>query len=142
MPAKTDGALYDELRRGWSIGRYDRAVDQVDGEAPALAWSVARLGCPVIYVGEWMGQDDHQLAVGPEYARAFLHVMWPGSVGIEPRTDLEKPYIKTLERDIRGAESTAQRDALTFGMFSAIDDNPNLKEELIEYSKCIKEALP
>ena len=65
-----------------------------------LPWSVARIACPLFYVGSWNEQEAYQLVVGPEFARAFLHVFWPDSVRSEARTDLDSGYRKSLSSDL------------------------------------------
>lgn len=100
-----------------------------------LPLSMARIGCPSFYARTGiMGAGAVEQAVGPEFARAFLHVGWPGSYEGEPRTEREREYRAQLEKDFGGTTEARRKDELTFGLFSLIDTDPSLRSEVERYA--------
>lgn len=58
-----------------------------------LPLSMARIGCPSSYARMGiMGKGAVEQAVGPEFARAFLHVGWPERYEGEPRSEREREF--------------------------------------------------
>ncbi|CAM9162979.1 unnamed protein product, partial [Laminaria digitata] len=77
---------------------------------------------------------------------AFLAVLWPEEVpaqqqqqGQPPlpppsRTQSEGVIRGILEKDLEGATTTEQRDKLTLGMFSRMNDDKEFRAEVARYA--------
>lgn len=100
-----------------------------------LPLSVSRLGCPSFHIGPWAGcEKSYEHAVGAEFARAFVSVLWPEQFVHDSRTSYQRRCWRILKRDLASANSVKEKDALTLGLFSAFDGNEKLRHELCEYA--------
>ncbi|CAN0497602.1 unnamed protein product [Ectocarpus sp. 12 AP-2014] len=100
-----------------------------------LPLSMARIGCPSFYARTGiMGGGAVEQAVGSEFARAFLHVAWPGPYEGEPRTEREREYRTQLVKDLGGTTEARRKDELTFGLFSCFDRDLSVRSELEQYA--------
>lgn len=104
-----------------------------------LPLSMARLGCSYFFVGKWAGSElSYERAVGQEFARAFLGVLWPEQYTTTPRTDRESDYRDILRKDVKEAKTAQQKDELTFGLYSVLDGDRYLRDELALYASSAK----
>ncbi|CBJ28869.1 expressed unknown protein [Ectocarpus siliculosus] len=100
-----------------------------------LPLSMARIGCPSFFARTGiMGEGAVEQAVGPEFARAFLHVAWSALYEGEPRTEREREYRTQLVKDLGGTTDARRKDELTFGLFSRIDSDRSVRNELEQYA--------
>ena len=68
------------LNFGRTTGRFSRFCQRWSKWADSynhLPISGGRMACPVIYHSEWGGKAARQEAVGPEFTRAILSILWP-----------------------------------------------------------------
>lgn len=102
-----------------------------------LPLSIARIACCSFYRGKWAGSDiASEHAVGQEFARAFLFVLWPSRYSSwVPRTELEKQFRDVLAEDLLQAVTLKEKDRLTLGLFSKVNGEANFRAELEEYAE-------
>ncbi|CAB1102844.1 unnamed protein product [Ectocarpus sp. CCAP 1310/34] len=100
-----------------------------------LPLSMARIGCPSFYARTGiMAEGAVEQAVGPKFARAFLHVAWPGLYDGEPRTEREREFRTQLVKYSGEITEARRKDELTFGLFSCIDSDLSVRNELEQYA--------
>lgn len=110
-----------------------------------LPLSINRLGCDVIIRGAWMDEEKKQIAIGPVFAKALLYVFWREkyNAGEGEPSKLELSYRDTMLADVdkvlkdQGVPQlcTDQKDELTLGWYSLVNDNATVMQELQAYSQ-------
>ncbi|CAB1100448.1 unnamed protein product [Ectocarpus sp. CCAP 1310/34] len=125
-----------ELQRGqFFIAEFKKRWIKSMQRHQELPLSMARIGCPSFYARTGiMGGGAVEQAVGPEFARAFPHVAWPGLYEGEPRTERERQYRTQLAKDLGGTTEARRKDELTLGLFSCIDGDLSVRSELEQYA--------
>ncbi|CAB1102369.1 unnamed protein product [Ectocarpus sp. CCAP 1310/34] len=107
-----------------------------------LPYSMARLACSSFFEGKWAGSEKaFEHAVGQEYARASLLALWPELYeGAEwVGWDEEHEYLEILRDDLSEAETTEEKDELTFGMFSKLNASAEFRGEVERYALSARE---
>ncbi|CAN0467373.1 unnamed protein product, partial [Ectocarpus sp. 8 AP-2014] len=102
-----------------------------------LPYSMARLACSSFYEGKWAGADKaYEHAVGQEFARALLVALWPEQYeSAEWREwDEEHDFLGILEGDLSEATTTREKDELTFGMYTKLNESAEFRKEVEEYA--------
>lgn len=100
-----------------------------------LPLSIARIACRSFYRGKWAGSSTaSEHAVGQEFARAFLFVLFPDRYTWAPRTELEKKFRDVLAEDLLQAVTAKQKDRLTLDLFSKVNEEASFRTELEEYA--------
>ena len=104
----------------------------MDGSPTAFAAEYGSVAVQFFFVGKWAGMEEScERAVGQVFARALLCVMWGDRYQQMPRTELESNYRKLLTGDVSDVETTAQKDALTLGMYSLLEHDEELREQVM-----------
>ena len=73
--------------------------------------------------------------MGPEYARAFLHVGWPERYEGEPLSEREREFRVQLRKDMGGITDPRRKDELTFGLYSIVEKDAEMRCELEGYAE-------
>ncbi|CAN0406584.1 unnamed protein product [Pylaiella littoralis] len=102
-----------------------------------LPLSMALLGCSSFYEGKWAGSEKaFEHAVGQEFARALLVVLWPDAYqNVEwVRWDKEHDFREILANDLATAPTQREKDELTLGMFSKLNNETEFRQEVKRYA--------
>lgn len=103
-----------------------------------LPLSIARVPCYSFYVGKWAGSKEQawELAVGQEFTRALLLVLWPERYGVREWAGWEEPHGlgEILKKDLADVTTTAQKDELTLDLYTKIENDAAFRDELEQYA--------
>lgn len=107
-----------------------------------LPLSMARLACSSFYEGKWAGAEEaFEHAVGQEFAWALLVVLWPGLYESSEWASWEEEhsFVEIMKDDLSDADTTTDKDELTFGLFSKLNESAEFRKEVEEYAASARE---
>ncbi|CAN0272879.1 unnamed protein product [Ectocarpus sp. 6 AP-2014] len=102
-----------------------------------LPYSMARLACSSFYEGKWAGADKaYEHAVGQEFARAWLVALWPEKYESAEWREWheEHDFVGILEGDLSEATTPREKDELTFGMYTKLNESSAFRKEVEVYA--------
>lgn len=108
-----------------------------------LPLSMARLECSSFITDRcrWSvdGTGSVASATGQEIARTLSHVFWGKESAT--KTPREAKYRSILKEDIGKASTGVGKDALTYGLFSLTDNDPDLKAKVVAYADSARDDV-
>ncbi|CAN0029914.1 unnamed protein product [Ectocarpus sp. 4 AP-2014] len=123
-----EGGFFREMGQRWS-----KWMDMHQH----LPYSMARLACSSFHEGKWAGSEKaFEHAVGQEFARAFLLVLWPDLYESAEWVGWEEEYqfLEILRDDLSAATTDEEKDELTFGVFSKLNESAEFRQEVEKYA--------
>ncbi|CBJ32404.1 hypothetical protein Esi_0336_0026 [Ectocarpus siliculosus] len=109
----------------------------MDRHASAPPLQHGQVSLQLLYEGKWAGADKaNEHAVGKEFARALLVALWPEKNESAEWREWQEEHdiLGILEGDLSEATTPGEKDKLTFGMYTELNESAEFRKEVEVYA--------